>query len=123
LKGKGNKDREVFMPDQLLDLLEAYYREFRPSCFLFEGYRQGTKYSDRSFAMIVKKAAMQSGIKKNVSPHVLRHSFATHMLEKGVNLKRVQLLMGHNSMKTTSVYLHLSNTDQVSLPNLASENG
>jgi site-specific recombinase XerD len=123
LKGKGNKDREVFMPDQLLELLETYYREYRPSCFLFESYRKGKRYSARSFEVIVKKAAMQSGIKKNVSPHVLRHSFATHMLEKGVNLKRVQLLMGHNSMKTTSIYLHLSNTDQAILPNLACENG
>lgn len=84
---------------------------------------KGKKYSARSVEAIVKRAAVDSGIKKNVSPHVLRHSFATHMLEKGVNLKRVQLLMGHNSMKTTSVYLHLSNIDQVTLPNLASENG
>lgn len=122
LKGKGNKDREVFMPDQLLELLEAYYREYRPSSFLFESYIKDKRYSARSFEVIVKKAALQSDIKKNVSPHVLRHSFATHMLEKGVNLKRVQLLMGHNSMKTTSIYLHLANTDQAILPNLACEN-
>jgi integrase/recombinase XerD len=123
LKGKGNKDREVFMPDQLLDLLEHYYRECHPSYYLFESFVKGKKYSARSVEAIIKRAAMKSGIKKNVSPHVLRHSFATHMLENGVNLKRVQLLMGHNSMKTTCVYLHLSNTDQVVLPNLASENG
>ena len=107
LKGKGNKDREVFMPDQLLELLETYYREYRPSSFLFESYIKGKRYSARSFEVIVKKAALQSGIKKNVSPHVLRHSFATHMLEKGVNLKRVQLLMGHNSMKTTETHVFL----------------
>lgn len=122
LKGKGNKDREVFMPDQLLELLETYYREYRPSCFLFESFREGIRYSARSFEVIVKKSALQAGIKKNVSPHVLRHSFATHMLEKGVNLKRVQLLMGHSSMNTTSIYLHLVNTDQANLPNLTSEN-
>jgi site-specific recombinase XerD len=123
LKGKGNKDRDVFMPDQLLNLLEEYYREYHPTCYLFESYVKGKKYSARSVEAIVKRAAINSGIRKNVSPHILRHSFATHMLELGVNLKRVQLLMGHNSMKTTSIYLHLSNTDQVALPNLASENG
>lgn len=123
LKGKGNKDRDVFMPDQLLNLLEEYYREYHPTCYLFESYVKGKKYSARSVEAIVKRAAINSGIRKNVSPHILRHSFATHMLELGVNLKRVQLLMGHNSMKTTSIYLHLSNTDQVVLPNLASENG
>lgn len=122
LKGKGNKDREVFMPDQLLELLESYYREYRPLKYLFESYVKGKRYSARSFEVIVKNAAIQSGINKNVYPHILRHSFATHMLEKGVNIKRVQLMLGHNSMKTTSIYLHLTNIDQVILPNLACEN-
>lgn len=122
IKGKGNKDRDVFMPDQLLSLIESYYREYRPSCFLFESYRKGVRYSERSFEVVVKKAAQQAGIKKNIHPHVLRHSFATHMLEKGVNLKRIQLLMGHNSLNTTSIYLHLARIDQDNLPDLVSEN-
>jgi site-specific recombinase XerD len=64
--------------------------------------------------------AIKAGIKKNISPHTLRHSFATHMLESGTNLKRVQMLMGHNSLKTTSLYLHLANIDNVTLPDLTS---
>jgi site-specific recombinase XerD len=120
IKGKGNKYREVFMPEQLLRLIEAYYKQYRPVHYLFESFRPGRRYSERSFDAIVKKAALQAGIKKHISPHILRHSFATHMLEKGVNLKRLQLLLGHNSLKTTSVYLHLAEIDQANLPDLIS---
>ncbi len=70
---------------------------------------------------IVKRATIKAGIKKKISPHVLRHSFATHMLEKGVNLKRLQILLGHNSMKTTSIYLHLADIDKVQLPDLITD--
>jgi site-specific recombinase XerD len=69
---------------------------------------------------ITKKAAKQAGIKKEVSPHILRHSFATHMLDKGVNLKRLQMILGHNALRTTSIYLHLSNPDSFVLPDLLS---
>jgi site-specific recombinase XerD len=62
----------------------------------------------------------KADIKKNVSPHVLRHSFATHMLDKGINLKRLQIILGHNSLKTTSIYLHLANPNPGDLPNLLS---
>lgn len=121
IHGKGNKQREVFMPPQLLQLLEEYYRQYRPLHFLFEGHRKGSRYSERTVEVVVKQTALKAGIKKNISPHVLRHSFATHMLEKGVNLKRLQMLMGHNSLQTTSVYLHLAGIDQTSLPDLVSE--
>ena len=118
IKGKGNKQREVPLSSNLLNLLESYYKRYRPSVFLFEGYVPGKSYSAESMTKIVKDAAAKAGIKKNVSPHVLRHSFATHMLEKGVNLKRLQILLGHNSMKTTSIYLHLADIDKVQLPDL-----
>ena len=118
IMGKGKKQREVSLSPNLLNLLETYYRRYRPSVFLFEGPVPGKSYSAASMAKIVKDATVKTGIKKNVSPHVLRHSFATHMLEKGVNLKRLQLLLGHNSMKTTSVYLHLADIDKVQLPDL-----
>lgn len=118
ITGKGKKQREVPLPPKLLNLLETYYRRYRPSLFLFEGPVPGKSYSAASITKIVKDATVKTGIKKNVSPHVLRHSFATHMLEKGVNLKRLQLLLGHSSMKTTSVYLHLADIDKVKLPDL-----
>lgn len=121
LCGKGKKQREVQLPEKLLQLLREYYRRYRPSSYLFEGQIQGRPYSVMSISKVVKLAAQKAGITKNVSPHILRHSFATHMLEKGVNLKRLQMLMGHNSMKTTSVYLHLAHLTDVNLPNLIDE--
>jgi integrase/recombinase XerD len=116
--GKGNKQREIPLPVSVLELLEEYFRYYRPTVFLFEGHTPGKAYSASSLTKIIKKNAARVGIRKNISPHVLRHSFATHMLERGVNLKRLQLLMGHNSMQTTSVYLHLADTDKIHLPDL-----
>ena len=121
IAGKGKKQREVPLSSNLLNLLEEYYRKYRPSVFLFEGHVSGKAYSAASVAKIVKCAAVKADIKKNIFPHVLRHSFATHMLEKGVNLKRLQLLLGHNSMKTTSVYLHLADLDKAQLPDLTTD--
>jgi len=118
IKGKGNKSREVPAPLALIEELRQYYKRFRPKTYLFEGYKPGNPYSATSIEKIVKDAAQRAGIKKDMYPHVLRHSFATHMLEKGVNLKRLQIILGHSSMKTTSVYLHLANSDSVDLPNL-----
>jgi len=120
IAGKGNKQREVPISKNLLSLVEEYYRRYHPTVFLFEGTVPKKAYSASSMTNVVKRAALKADIKKNISPHVLRHSFATHMLERGVNLKRVQLLMGHNSMKTTSIYLHLADVDKVELPDLIS---
>jgi len=116
--GKANKQRLVPISDALIAMLRNYYKSYNPKVFLFEGHQPGKKYSESSFLNIVKRAALRSGIKKNVSPHVLRHSFATHMLEKGMNLKRLQMILGHNAMKTTSVYLHVSNPDNYEVPDL-----
>lgn len=121
VNGKGNKQREVSMPENLLSLIERYYKRYKPLSFLFESYAPGSRYSAASVASIVKAATKKVGIKKDIAPHALRHTFATHMLEKGVNLKRLQLLMGHNSIKTTSIYLHLANIDNVILPDLTSD--
>jgi integrase/recombinase XerD len=109
------------MPENLLSLIERYYKRYKPLSFLFESYAPGSRYSAASVASIVKAASKKVGIKKDIAPHALRHTFATHMLEKGVNLKRLQLLMGHNSIKTTSIYLHLANIDNVILPDLTSD--
>lgn len=121
VNGKGNKQREVFMSDELLQLLEKYYKRYRPKTFLFESRLVGTPYSASSFRNILINAIAKTKINKQVSPHTLRHTFATHMLERGVNLRRLQQLMGHASMKTTSIYLHLADIDKVSLPDLLSD--
>jgi len=118
MAGKGRKQRLVPVSDKLIGMLRNYYKVYRPRTFLFEGQKPGQKYSESSFANIVKRAATRSGINKEVSPHVLRHSFASHMLEKGINLKKLQMILGHNSMKTTAVYLHVSNLDNLQVPDL-----
>lgn len=118
IKGKGNKQREIPLSDGLMEALIEYYHRYKPSVYIFEGNIPGKAYSASSMVNIIKIAANKSGIKKNISPHILRHSFATHMLEKGLNLKRLQLLLGHNSMKTTSVYLHLADIDKAGTPDL-----
>lgn len=120
IKGKGNKSREVPARSTLIGELRRYYNYYHPRTYLFEGPKPGDPYSASSFQKIVKKAAAEADIKKNISPHILRHSFATHMLEKGINLKRLQIILGHTSLKTTSIYLHLADPTSTDLPDLLS---
>lgn len=119
--GKGRKQRMVPVPDNVLSLLKVYCEAYRPKKYLFAGlgYESGKPYSATSFTNVVKRAARKAGITKDVSPHVLRHSFASHMLEQGLNLKALQLIMGHHSMKTTAVYLHVTNLDTPNIPDLS----
>lgn len=107
LGAKGNKDRNSLLSDNLLKLLREYYRKYRPLEYLFEG-QDGGKYSPTSVANILKKASFKAGIRKNVTPHMLRHSFATHLLEQGTDLRYIQELLGHESSKTTEIYTHVS---------------
>ena len=104
---KGKKDRISLLSDNLLQLLREYYKEYRPEHYLFEG-QNGGKYSASSVAKILKKSAVKAGLRKNVTPHMLRHSFATHLLEQGTDLRYIQELLGHNSSKTTEIYTHVS---------------
>ncbi len=104
---KGNKDRYVQLSPVMLDLLRNYYREYKPHTWLFEGAKKG-KYSAESILRVVKNAAVRAGIGKRVYPHILRHSFATHNLEQGVDIRFIQEWMGHNSIKTTQQYTHVS---------------
>ncbi len=120
IKGKGNKSREVPVSGSLIQQLRQYYKSYHPKTYLFEGFNPGKPYSATSIEKIVKTAAINASIKKDVYPHILRHSFATHMLERGVNLKRLQLMLGHSAMKTTSIYLHLANFNAGDLPDLLS---
>ncbi|MDO6470121.1 site-specific tyrosine recombinase/integron integrase [Maribacter sp. 1_MG-2023] len=104
---KGNKDRLTLLSKNTLKDLRMYFKEWKPKEFLFEG-RKGGKYSPESVVQIVKQAANKAGIKQNVSPHTLRHSFATHLLESNVDLRQIQVLLGHGSSKTTEIYTHVA---------------
>ncbi|MEF3080110.1 site-specific tyrosine recombinase/integron integrase [Winogradskyella poriferorum] len=105
---KGCKDRLTVLSPSLLTDLRDYYREYRPKKHLFESPKGG-KYSASSVLKIVKRAAIRAKVKQKVTPHMLRHSFATHLLEEGTDLRHIQLLLGHNSTKTTEIYTHVAN--------------
>jgi integrase/recombinase XerD len=105
-QGKGKKDRYTVLSRRTLDTLREYYRAYKPNEWLFEGWN-GKHYSARSIAKIVSDAAFKARIDKRVSPHTLRHSFATHLMESGVPLPVIQQLLGHTSIKTTMIYLHV----------------
>ncbi len=104
---KGNKDRVVMLSNQLLEDLRAYFLKYKPQKYLIEG-QGGGLYSEKSVQNVVKYAAMRAGIKKQVTPHILRHSFATHLLENGTDIRYIQQLLGHSSVKTTEIYTHIT---------------
>ena len=104
---KGNKDRVVMLSKALLEELRIYFIKYKPVDFLFEG-QSGGMYSPKSVQVIVKNAASKAGIKKKVTPHTLRHSFATHLLEAGTDIRFIQQLLGHSSIKTTEIYTHIA---------------
>jgi len=105
---KGNKDRYTLLSETLLKLLRIYYQAYRPEHWLFEGPKN-TQYSATSIAKIFHKALKNTDIGTHATPHTLRHSFATHLLEQGINLRYIQELLGHSSSKTTEIYTHVSN--------------
>lgn len=102
--GKGKKDRITIVSKQVLSNTEKYLKEFRPLRYLFEGYTAGQKISGRSIQKAVYEASKRAKIKKNISAHSLRHSFATHLLENNVNLRYIQSLLGHKRLETTQIY-------------------
>ena len=104
---KGKKDRYTLLSEKLLVLLRNYYVEYRPKEYLFEGQHGGV-YSDISIRKILNKAINLANIQKRVTPHMLRHSFATHLLEHGTDLRYIQELLGHAASKTTEIYTHVS---------------
>ncbi len=105
---KGKKDRIVPLSPKILELLRDYYILFKPSTYLFEGQTKGQPYDNRSLQQVLKQALKKAGITKPVSLHWLRHSYATHLLESGTDLRYIQELLGHNSSKTTEIYTHVS---------------
>ena len=106
--GKGKKDRALPLPESLLLLLREQFREFRPVTFVFEGQHPGEPYSARSLQMVVKQAAARAGIQRPISLHMLRHSYATHLMEAGTDTRIIQDLLGHSSIKTTEIYTHVA---------------
>ena len=117
-QSKGKKDRIAPLSDKILVMLRNYYLAFRPKTWLFEGHIVGEIYSEKSLQSVLKKALKKVGITKPVSLHWLRHSFATHLLESGTDLRYIQELLGHNSSKTTEIYTHVStkNIQQIKSP-------
>ena len=115
---KGNKDRVSLLSPLLVNELRDYYKNYKPKVYLFEGQEVGSKYSTTSVANILKQACTKTRIKKKISPHTLRHSFATHLLEQGTDLRYIQNLLGHSSSKTTEIYTHVStqNISQIKNP-------
>ena len=105
---KGKKDRIVPLSPKILELLRLYYKNYKPVTFLFEGRFKGETYDARSLQLVLKLALVKAGIKKPVTLHWLRHSYATHLMEGGTDLRYIQELLGHNSSKTTEIYTHVS---------------
>jgi integrase/recombinase XerD len=105
---KGQKDRITPLSFKILEMLRAYFKEYRPKVYLFEGQKAGIPYDARSLQLILKQALKKTNITKPVTLHWLRHSYATHLLESGTDLRYIQELLGHSSSKTTEIYTHVS---------------
>ncbi len=105
--GKGHKDRQSILSQNLVPLLQLYLKEYQPGFWLFEG-QKGERYSASSLQQVLKQAVTKAGIRKMVRLHMLRHSFATHLLESGTSTRYIQVLLGHESPKTTEIYAHVS---------------
>jgi len=113
---KGKKDRYTLLSERLVTELREYYKTYRPKIWLFEG-QAGGQYSATSIMKIFHDAVKRAQIRKHVTPHTLRHSFATHLLEQGTNLRYIQELLGHASTKTTEVYTHVASNTLMKIRN------
>ena len=107
-QSKGNKDRIVPLSPKILEMLDDYYKAYKPKIWMFEGQRPGAQYSGESLQKVLKSALQKTKIKKPVTLHWLRHSYATHLLETGTDLRYIQVLLGHNSSRTTEIYTPIS---------------
>lgn len=113
---KGGKDRYTLLSEKLVILLRDYYKLYKPKYWLFEG-QGGEQYSATSIENIFRKALKQANINKHATPHTLRHSFATHLLEQGISLRYIQEILGHSSSKTTEIYTHVSSKQLTKIQN------
>lgn len=108
LNAKGKKDRVVPISDKVIAMLREYYKLYKPKTWLFEGTTKGIKYTEESLSKVLHQSCYKAGIKKRVTLHWLRHSYATHLLESGTDLRFIQELLGHKSSKTTEIYTHVT---------------
>jgi site-specific recombinase XerD len=120
-QGKGGRDRDVPLSPKLLETLRVYWRWMQPQTFLFPGTVKGTRadvpISVNTVWLACRQAAQAAGITKRLSPHSLRHSCASHLLEAGADLRTIQVLLGHSRLEHTLVYLHLSHKHLQAVPN------
>ena len=107
-QGKGRKDRVVPLSERITAMIGVYMQEYSPERYIFEGQKRGEPYDERSLQQVLKQAVAKAGIKKPVSLHWLRHSYATHLLEGGTDLRYIQEILGHSSSRTTEIYTHVS---------------
>jgi integrase/recombinase XerD len=114
--GKGRKDRYVSLADSFLPLLSNYYHSYTPKIYFVEG-QNGGKYSAESVRQFLRRSCLNAKIKKNVTPHTLRHSYATHLLENGVDIRYIQSLLGHSRPETTMIYTHVKRKDLMAIQN------
>jgi len=116
-QGKGKKDRYVFLSQKLLELLKIYFIEYKPTDYLFEGQKKN-KYSPKSVQSVMKQALKKAAIRKPATVHTLRHSFATHLLEDGTDIRYIQQLLGHKKLETTQIYTHITGSamDKIKSP-------
>ena len=116
-QAKGKKERYVFLSPKMLVLLKDYFKEYKPKEYLFEG-QKGGQYSAKSVQSVMKQALKKAGIKKPATVHTLRHSFATHLLEDGTDIRYIQELLGHKKLETTQIYTHITGSamDKIKSP-------
>jgi integrase/recombinase XerD len=113
--GKGSKTRYVPLAEGILSLLDEYTRFYQGQQYLFEGFKKGYPIVTTTVGVIFRRALKRAGIEKKATFHTLRHSYATHLLEQGVNLKVIQQLLGHSSLKTTSIYFHVQDVSKLQI--------
>ena len=119
-QGKGGKDRDVTLSPRLLEILRDYWKWRKPQVYLFPSLlrpRRDKPITDKTIWYAVREAARRAGIKKKITPHTLRHSWATHLLERGTDLKTIQVLLGHVDLEATTIYPHLSQRHLQSMTN------
>jgi len=115
-QGKGRKDRYVMLSPKLLDLLREYWKAYRPARLLFPGQDPERPLAERTLQDALREARQKADLSPQVTAHTLRHCFASHLLEAGVNVRVIQLLLGHASLKTTARYTHVADSSLAQTP-------